>query len=189
MAAIAQDKWTEWTGVDRPINASLFLKNATKLKETRDRLRLAFPGLDIRNERELRDVALGIFEQTFQATNALSIIGLSVAFAGLLLGLLSIFDESTQTWQTLKHLGFSTSRFILAAGFEGAGIGLAAWVSGAMAGLAMGWLLIFVINVQSFGWTLLWTVPLGSFLLFGLLLILVGFVSGICSAIYWNLRR
>jgi putative ABC transport system permease protein len=105
------------------------------------------------------------------------------------LGLLSIFDESTQTWQTLKHLGFSTSRFILAAGFEGAGIGLAAWVSGAMAGLAMGWLLIFVINVQSFGWTLLWTVPLGSFLLFGLLLILVGFVSGICSAIYWNLRR
>ena len=66
-------------------------------------------------------MALGIFEQTFQATNALSLIGLAVAFAGLLLGLFSIFDESTQTWMTLKHLGFSTPKFILAAGLEGAG--------------------------------------------------------------------
>jgi putative ABC transport system permease protein len=112
-----------------------------------------------------------------------------VAFAGLLLGLLSIFDESTQTWQTLKHLGFSTSRFILSAGLEGGGIGLAAWVAGVMAGLAMGWLLIFVINVQSFGWTLLWTIPYGNILLFGILLVLVGFASGVCSATFWKMRR
>ena len=155
----------------------------------RDQLRIAYPGLDIRNERELRDVALGIFEQTFQATHALSLIGLAVAFAGLLLGLLSIFDESTQTWQTLKHLGFSTSRFVWAAGLEGAGIGVAAWVVGAMTGLALGWLLVFVINVQSFGWTLLWTVPLESILWFGALLTAVGMISGMISATYWNFRR
>ena len=113
-------------------------------------------------------MALGIFEQTFQATNALSVIGLAVAFAGLLLGLLSIFDESTQTWQTLKQLGFSSYQFVLSAGLEGAGIGLSSWAAGAIAGLGMGWLLIFVINVQSFGWTLLWKVPVESFLLFGL---------------------
>ena len=155
----------------------------------RDQLRIAYPGLDIRNERELRDVALGIFEQTFQATHALSLIGLAVAFAGLLLGLLSIFDESTQTWQTLKHLGFSTSRFVWAAGLEGVGIGVAAWVVGAMTGLALGWLLVFVINVQSFGWTLLWTVPVESILWFGALLTAVGMISGMISATYWNFRR
>ena len=189
MAAISSKVWTEWTGSDRPINVSLYLKDLSKLQETRDRLRIAYPGLDVRNERELRDVALGIFEQTFQATNALSLIGLAVAFAGLLLGLLSIFDESTQTWQTLKHLGFSTPRFIWAAGLEGAGIGLAAWVAGVLTGLALGWLLVFVINVQSFGWTLLWTVPLQSILSFGVLLTVVGFVSGMISATYWNVRR
>ena len=107
MAAVSSGTWKEWIGTDRPINASLFLKDVSKLDETRERLRIAYPGLDVRNERELRDVALGIFEQTFQATNALSLIGLAVAFAGLLLGLFSIFDESTQTWMTLKHLGFS----------------------------------------------------------------------------------
>jgi putative ABC transport system permease protein len=189
MAAVSSDVWMKWTGFKRPINASLFLHDLSKLEETRDRLRIKYPGLDIRNERELRDVALGIFEQTFQATNALSLIGLAVAFAGLLLGLFSIFDESTQTWQTLKHLGFSTPRFIWAAGLEGAGIGLAAWVAGAITGLALGWLLVFIINVQSFGWTLLWTVPLGNILWFGALLTGVGLLSGMVSSSYWNFRR
>ena len=189
MAAIDRQQWIDWVGSDRPINASLFLDDQSKVKETRERLRLAFPGLDIRNEKELRNVALGIFEQTFQATHALSIIGLLVAFAGLLLGLLSIFDESSQTWQTLKHLGFSSSRFVLSAGLEGGGIGLAAWFAGVLAGLAMGWLLIFVINVESFGWTLLWSIPIGNILLFGVLILLVGFASGVCSATYWRMRR
>jgi len=189
MAAIDKQRWIDWVGSDRPINASLFLNDNSKVKETRERLRLAFPGLDIRDEKELRDVAIGIFEQTFQATHALSIIGLVVAFAGLLLGLLSIFDESSQTWQTLKHLGFSSSRFVLSAGLEGGGIGLAAWGAGVLAGLAMGWLLIFVINVESFGWTLLWSIPIGNILLFGVLIVLVGFASGVCSATYWRMRR
>ena len=78
---------------------------------------------------------------------------------------------------------------MLYAGLEGAGIGLSSWAAGAIAGLGMGWLLIFVINVQSFGWTLLWKVPVESFLLFGLLLTIVGFVSGICSAAYWKFSR
>jgi putative ABC transport system permease protein len=189
MASIDKQRWIDWVGSDRPINASLFLNDNSKVKETRERLRLAFPGLDIRDEKELRDVAIGIFEQTFQATHALSIIGLVVAFAGLLLGLLSIFDESSQTWQTLKHLGFSSSRFVLSAGLEGGGIGLAAWGAGVLAGLAMGWLLIFVINVESFGWTLLWSIPIGNILLFGVLIVLVGFASGVCSATYWRMRR
>ena len=168
---------------------SLYLKEGSDLIEVRDRLRLAYPALDIRNGKELRDVALGIFDQTFKATTALNGIGLAVAFIGLLLGLLSIFDESTQTWATLRRLGFSTRQFILSAGIEGAGIGLAACLSGTITGLAMGWLLIHVINVQSFGWTLLWHIPILPFLQFGALLVLVGFLSGCLAAFYWNLKR
>jgi putative ABC transport system permease protein len=159
------------------------------VNQIRDRLRLAFPGLDIRNGKELRDVALGIFEQTFKATSALNIIGLVVAFAGLLLGLFSIFDESARTWLTLRHLGFSNRQFLLSAGMEGAGIGLAAWVSGSLIGLVLGWLLVKVINVQSFGWTLLWHVPYTDFFIFGILLVLTGFLSGCLASVYWNFKR
>tara|TARA_B100001115_G_scaffold40639_1_gene30130 strand:- start:1731 stop:4277 length:2547 start_codon:yes stop_codon:yes gene_type:complete len=188
-AAIAIDSWKEWTGADRPINASLYLADGSELEETKQRLRLSYPGLDVRNARELRDVALGIFEQTFKATSALNAIGLAVAFVGLLLGLFSIFDESASTWSTLRHLGFSPVQFVLSAGFEGAGIAVASLAGGTLSGLAMGWLLIFVVNVQSFGWTLLWKVPLADFLIFGLLMVLVGFLSGCLSAIHWSRRK
>ena len=188
-AAVDIKTWKIWSGSNRPINVSLYLKEGSDLIEVRDRLRLAYPALDIRNGKELRDVALGIFDQTFKATTALNGIGLAVAFIGLLLGLLSIFDESTQTWATLRRLGFSTRQFILSAGIEGAGIGLAACLSGTITGLAMGWLLIHVINVQSFGWTLLWHIPILPFLQFGALLVLVGFLSGCLAAFYWNLKR
>ena len=188
-AAVDIKTWKSWTQSERPINVSLYLKEETDVNQIRDRLRLAFPGLDVRNGKELRDVALGIFEQTFKATSALNIIGLVVAFAGLLLGLFSIFDESARTWLTLRHLGFSNRQFLLSAGIEGAGIGLAAWVSGSLIGLVLGWLLVKVINVQSFGWTLLWHVPYTDFLIFGILLVLTGFLSGCLASTYWNYKR
>jgi putative ABC transport system permease protein len=188
-AAVDIKTWKAWTQSERPINVSLYLKEGTDINQVRDRLRLSFPGLDVRNGKELRDVALGIFEQTFKATSALNIIGLVVAFAGLLLGLFSIFDESARTWITLRHLGFSNRQFLFSAGIEGAGIGLAAWISGSMIGLVLGWLLVKVINVQSFGWTLLWHVPYIDFLIFGILLVLTGFLSGCLSSAYWNFKR
>jgi putative ABC transport system permease protein len=72
---------------------------------------------------------------------------------------------------------------------EGAGIGLAAWVSGSLIGLVLGWLLVKVINVQSFGWTLLWHVPYTDFFIFGILLVLTGFLSGCLASAYWNFKR
>jgi putative ABC transport system permease protein len=188
-AAVDIKTWKSWTQSERPINVSLYLKEGTDVNQVRDRLRLSFPGLDVRNGKELRDVALGIFEQTFKATSALNIIGLVVAFAGLLLGLFSIFDESARTWLTLRHLGFSNLQFLISAGIEGAGIGLAAWLSGSIIGLVLGWLLVKVINVQSFGWTLLWHVPYIDFLIFGILLVLTGFLSGCLASAYWNFKR
>lgn len=188
-AAVDISVWKEWTNSERPINLSMYLKDGTDVNAVRDRLRISFPGLDIRNAAELRDVALGIFEQTFKATSALNGIGLVVAFAGLLLGLLAIFDESSRTWLTLRHLGFSRNQFLLSAGLEGAGIGLGAWVSGSIVGIALGWLLIFVINVQSFGWTLQWQLPIVDFIIFGSLLVLTGFLSGVIAAAYWNFKQ
>ena len=188
-AAVDISTWKEWTQSERPINVSLYLKEGSNVNGVRDRLRLAYPGLDVRNAAELRGVALDIFEQTFKATSALNGIGLVVAFAGLLLGLLAIFDESSRTWLTLRHLGFAKNQFLLSAGLEGAGIGLGAWISGSLVGLALGWLLIFVINVQSFGWTLQWQVPLTDFFTFGTLLVITGFLSGLLAATYWNFKH
>jgi putative ABC transport system permease protein len=177
--------WRNWTLKDRPINSSLYLKPEADPNVVRDRLRLEFPGLDVRNAQELRALALGIFEQTFQVTTALNGIGLTVAMIGLLLGLFAIFEESIRSWQTLGYLGFPKRSLVLTAGVEGAGIAAAAWISGTVLGLVLGWLLIAVINVQSFGWSLIWQVPVGSILGFGAVLIAAGFACGLIAGSWW----
>ena len=180
-ATIDQSTWRQWVGTDRPLNTSLFLKPGVDVNAVRDALRLEFPGLDIRNARELREVVLTIFHQTFRVTFALNIIGTAVAIAGLALGMLAIFAESTSTWNTLSHLGFRSRSFALMAGLESASIALSSWMSGTVVGLALGWLLIYVINVQSFGWTLLWNLPFLEILLFGLGLVTCGYLCGLLT--------
>jgi putative ABC transport system permease protein len=182
---IEEAVWREWTLQDRPINSSLYLKPGVDREVVRDRLQLEFPGLDVRDAQELRTLALGIFEQTFQVTTALNGIGLTVAMIGLLLGLFAIFEESIRSWQTLSYLGFPKRSLVLTAGIEGAGIATAAWISGTVLGLVLGWLLIAVINVQSFGWSLIWQVPIGSILGFGTVLIAAGFACGLAAGSWW----
>ena len=180
-AAIDQTVWRQWVGTDRPLNTSLFLKPGVAINTVRDALRLEFPGLDIRNAQELREVVLSIFRETFRVTFALNIIGIAVAIAGLALGMLAIFAESTETLETLSHLGFRSRSFMLMAGLESASISLSSWLSGTVVGLALGWLLIYVINVQSFGWTLLWDVPFEDILLFGVGLVACGYLCGLLA--------
>ena len=172
--------------MQRPLNTSLYLEPGREVNAVRDAMRLKFPGLDIRNGRELRDIALGIFEQTFRVTTALNGIGLGVALAGLVLGLFAIFTESAGTWQTLHRIGFPSRGYVSTAALEGAGIAVAAWVSGTFVGLCLGWLLIYVINVQSFGWTLVWHLPLGRLAWLGLALVALGATAGAATGWRWR---
>lgn len=188
-AVIDHSIWRQWLDIERPLNISLFLQPGLVTNTVRDAMRLEFPGLDIRNAQELKALVLAIFHQTFRVTFALNIIGITVAIAGLTLGMLAIFAESASTWQTLSHLGFPSSSFARMAGLESAGIVLSAWLSGTVVGLALGWLLIYVINVQSFGWTLLWKLPLGSILLFGIGLMVCGYLCGLLAAKWFNIRQ
>ena len=187
-AAVERAVWKDWVGHARPLNTSLFLQDPARTNELRDALRLQFPGLDIRNAGELRRVALGIFDQTFRVTTALNGIGMTVAMAGLVLGLLAIFTESAATWQTLRQLGFPSSGFVWTAGLEGAGIALGAWISGTLVGLALGWLLIHIINVQSFGWTLVWELPVAAIAGFGGWMLAGGLLAGVLTGAWWHAR-
>jgi putative ABC transport system permease protein len=185
-ASIDVNKWKEWTGSERATNISLFLKDVASVQSLRDQLRLQFPGLEVRNQQELKAAVIRIFNQTFSSTVALNIIGLIVAFFGLSLGLFAIFDESSRTWVTLSHLGLSRNQLLLIAGIEGCGISLAAWICGSLLGMAIGGLLIYVINVQSFGWTLLWSMQIPQMLSFGGVLLMFGFLCGCASAALWH---
>lgn len=180
-AVVATATWKAWMESAHARTMSLFLKPGADVNAVRDRLRLEYPGMDVRNQKELRARALEIFEETFRVTTALNVIGLTVAMVGLLLGLGSIFRESRLTWWTLRLLGFSDRERFRAAALEGAGVALVGWIGGTLLGIALGWLLVHVINVESFGWTLVWVIPVETLGLFGVLMVVSGAISGIAA--------
>jgi putative ABC transport system permease protein len=118
------------------------------------RTELAGTALTVTPNRSLRAQALRIFDRTFAVTQALRLLAVIVAFIGVWSALMALQVERTRELATLTTLGLGEGRQwalgLLETGLMGAVAGLLA--------LPLGWLLaivlVDVINVRSFGWTM-----------------------------------
>lgn len=153
------------------------LNMAIKLKENEDpdkfisKIRNLFPSVAVRLNVEIKKEALRIFHQTFSVTYALQIIGILVALVGLSLSLTSLAVDRKPLIQTWKELGLS-SKMVQSVQFkESLIITALGTLGGILLSFQLGWLLIYVINKQSFGWTLNYYIPWPSILfIFGALI-------------------
>ena len=164
----------EWFQDARAVNLAAYLKPGVDPEEVRRRWSEAHPGVVVRTHGRLRAEVLSIFRQTFAITHALKGIGLFVAVAGLILSLAGLLMERRRELVTLKEVGMTTRQIADAVAVEGgmvAGLGL---VGGLVVSMGLGWLLIFVINKQSFGWTLAYAIPIFSTLLLSVLVLSAG---------------
>ena len=117
------------------------------------------PGLRVLGNAHLRLEILRIFRQTFAITYALEVIGVLVAVIGLGLTLVSVLLERRAELTTLRALGLNRGEIAQATACEGLFLAVAGVAVGVAVSLALGWMLIFVINKQTFGWTLGFDVP------------------------------
>lgn len=102
----------------------------------------------------LRQGSLDIFDRTFAITNALRLLAVVVAFIGVLSTLMSLQLERTREIGILRAIGMTPRQLGILTLLE---TGLMGAMAGAFAmplGYALAWILIYVINVRSFGWTL-----------------------------------
>ena len=106
---------------------------------------------------ELKQEILDIFDRTFRVTYVLELIALSVAVLGIMNTLLTSILERRRELATLRALGASNRQIQGLIVWEacylaglGAGLGIAV-------GMALSVVLIKVINKQSFGWTIQFT--------------------------------
>jgi putative ABC transport system permease protein len=126
---------------------------------------------------ELRAEILDIFDRTFRVTYVLELIALSVAVLGIINTLMTAITERRRELATLRALGMSRPQIQGLIFWEScyvAGLGAAL---GILVGLALSVLLINVINKQSFGWTIQFTLPfetLGMAILVALLAAFLG---------------
>lgn len=142
--------------------------------------RTAGRGVLVAPNRELRRNAIAIFDRTFAITWALEAVAIVVAMLGAANSLLALVLDRRRELGLLRYLGASARQvrgLILAeAGLLG---GLAILIGFAL-GLALSLLLIFVVNKQSFGWTIQFQIP---GVLLGAALLLVWIVT-VLAALY-----
>ncbi len=112
------------------------------------------PGLLLALNAEVRRASMDIFDRTFTITRVLQALVGVVAFLGILGALQSLQMERAREFAVLRAVGW-TPRQVRRLVFGQTGLlGLAAGLLAVPLGLALAWLLIRVINVRAFGWTI-----------------------------------
>ena len=111
-------------------------------------------GLLIRSNRTLRQASLDVFDQTFTVTAVLRLLTILVAFIGVLTALMALQMERSRELAVLRANGMTPSQVRTMVTTQTGLMGLLSGLLSIPLGLLLAWLLIFVINRRSFGWTL-----------------------------------
>ncbi len=109
----------------------------------------------------LRTEVMRIFDSTFAITWALEVIAIVVAILGVAATLLTLMLERRQELAMLRLVGADRAQVRRMVVVEAALIGGVSQGVGLIAGIALSLVLVFVINVQSFGWTIQFHLPTG----------------------------
>ena len=128
------------------------------------------------------------FDRTFVLTYVLEAIAVLVAILGIVNTLVTAVLERRRELATLQAIGASTKQVERLVLWESVYLGLIGAVLGVIGGLALAWILIAVINKQSFGWTIRMTVPLGVLFQAVLLAISAAWIAGYFPA-RWAARQ
>jgi len=141
---------------DTPSNLAVYVASGADPAKVREEIEnaaanyrvLIFSNADLRRE------AIKIFDKTFAITYALEAVAVLVAIMGVAGALLALVIDRKRELGLLRFLGADNAqirKMILA---EAGLLGLLANVTGILLGFALSLILIFVINKQSFGWTI-----------------------------------
>jgi putative ABC transport system permease protein len=108
---------------------------------------------------EIRGEVMKIFDQTFLITYALLAVAIVVAVLGVINTLAALILERTRDLALLRVLGMSIAQVRRMLVLESSVLGLTSTVAGLAMGYVLSWILIYVINKQSFGWTIAFHTP------------------------------
>ena len=135
--------------------------------------------LSISTNRELRKEVLVIFDRTFAVTRALEAIAVAVAVLGIANALVASAVERRRSFGLLRAIGASGAQIRRATLLEAVFTGVTGTFAALLAGAAFSWLLLSVINPQSFGWTVALEVPVPRLAGATALVLAASFLAGI----------
>ena len=139
-----------------PSNVAIYVKPDASLETVRAEIERAAAGhrVLIFSNRDLRREALRIFDRTFAITYALEAVAVLVAVMGVVGALLALVIDRRRELGLLRFLGAASGQVRKLIVIEAGLLGLLATFAGVALGFALSLILVFVINKQSFGWTI-----------------------------------
>lgn len=171
-----------WLATDAVTSVVFTLKTGSDPVSFADKIQKDHPALMVYTNASLRSEVLRLFRQTFAVTHALELIGLAVAIGGLVLTVSTLLGERRHEWATLEVMGTPPSVLTRSAAWETGVLSLFSSLLGSCCGLALGTILIFIINYQTFGWTLLFNIPWATVLSLIASISAIGACTGFLSA-------
>ncbi len=184
---IVMDRGTfvRYFGEPQATSLTVYLKDGANPDEVRDELLEQF-GESYRvlvyTNASIRREVLRIFDSTFSITYALEAIAIFVAILGVATTLLTLILERIREIAMLRLIGADRKQVrkmvVIEAGLMGGvsqGIGIAV-------GLLLSLVLIYVINVQSFGWTIQFHLPFWFLIQSSVLILIATALSGLYPA-------
>jgi putative ABC transport system permease protein len=139
-----------------PTNLAVYLAPGADLERTRAAMQGAIrnKSLMMLSNREIRRQAIRVFDQTFAITYAVEAISILVAIGGISGALISIVMDRRREFGVLRYLGGTSAQIRKLILVEAGLIGILANVLGLALGYVLSLVLVYVINKQSFGWTI-----------------------------------
>jgi putative ABC transport system permease protein len=148
---------------------------------------LANSELLAQSNRALRSGVFEVFERAFSITIALRLLATIVAFIGILSALMALQLEETRQYGTMRAVGMTPRQLW---NYTVIQTGLMGVTAGALAlpiGVVLALVLIYVINVRSFGWTMQLTLSPNEFIIAFSVAVVAALAAGLYPA--WRLTR
>jgi putative ABC transport system permease protein len=158
-----------------PSNLAVYVQHGANVETVRRDIEVASAGRNVLvfSDRDLRSEAIRIFDRTFAITYALEAVAIFVAIMGIGGALLALVIDRRREFGLLRFMGAATGQLRKIILVEAGLLGLLANLVGLGLGFLLSLVLIFVINRQSFGWTIQFHWPVA---------VLVGALSAVYAA-------
>ena len=168
---------------DRNANeGSLWLDGSTTAAAAEAALRAALGGApEILTSTALREKSLKIFDQAFAITYSLEVIAVLIGLMGVSFAASSTALARRAEFGMLRHLGMLRRQVIGMLASEGVLMSVFVVAYGLVLGMGLSLVLVFVVNRQSFNWSIDLAVPVWQLMLLSATLIAAAAVTAVWS--------
>ena len=106
-------------------------------------------------------MSLAAFDRTFAITYLLELVAVTIGLFGIAAGISAQVLARRSEFGALRHLGFTRSQVATMLAIEGSVLGALGVIVGLIAGTVISLILIYVVNRQSFHWSMDLSAPVG----------------------------